>query len=128
MYVIQIVLQGDILVGTLTVQENLLFSAALRLPASYTWEERKKRVNDIICELGLEKIACSKVRMYQLKFHSINCATNLFLAIRLVLNLYEVFLVERENVPALEWNLSCLQILCSLMSPPLDWTLPLQYQ
>ena len=36
--------------------------------------------------------------------------------------------MERENVPALEWSLSCHQSLCSLMSLQLDWTLPLQYQ
>ena len=49
--------------GTLTVQENLMFSATLRLPASYTWEAQKKKVNDIICELGLEKVANSKVHI-----------------------------------------------------------------
>ena len=36
--------------------------------------------------------------------------------------------MERENVPALEWSLSCLQSLCFLMSLLLGWTLPLQYQ
>ena len=56
-----VTLQDDILVGTLTVQENLMFSATLRLPALYNWEAQKKKVSDIIYELGLEKVANNKV-------------------------------------------------------------------
>ena len=48
--------------GTLTVKENLNFSAALRLPASYNSEERKEKVEDVIKELGLEKVADSRVK------------------------------------------------------------------
>ena len=48
--------------GTLTVRENLTFSAALRLPASYNWEERKEKVEDVIKELRLEKVADSRVK------------------------------------------------------------------
>lgn len=48
--------------GTLTVRENLRFSAALRLPRSVPQKEKEARVNDLITELGLTKVADAKVR------------------------------------------------------------------
>lgn len=54
------------MVGTLTVRENLTFSAALRLPASYSWEERKEKVDTAIDELGLKKVADSRVKYNKL--------------------------------------------------------------
>ncbi|NWU97191.1 ABCG2 protein, partial [Upupa epops] len=55
------VVQDDVVMGTLTVRENLTFSAALRLPKSVKEEEKKERVNQILKELGLSKVADSKV-------------------------------------------------------------------
>ncbi|XP_027508749.1 ATP-binding cassette sub-family G member 2 isoform X2 [Corapipo altera] len=55
------VVQDDVVMGTLTVRENLTFSAALRLPKSVKEQEKKERVNQIIKELGLSKVADSKV-------------------------------------------------------------------
>ncbi|XP_041065195.1 broad substrate specificity ATP-binding cassette transporter ABCG2-like [Carcharodon carcharias] len=55
------VVQDDIIMGTLTVRENLLFSAALRLPSSIQFKEKEERVNQIISELGLTKVSDSKV-------------------------------------------------------------------
>ncbi|NXL05492.1 ABCG2 protein, partial [Mesembrinibis cayennensis] len=55
------VVQDDVVVGTLTVRENLKFSAALRLPKSVKEQEKNERVNQIIKELGLSKVADSKV-------------------------------------------------------------------
>ncbi|MGH0116952.1 UNVERIFIED_CONTAM: hypothetical protein FKN15_026646 [Acipenser sinensis] len=55
------VVQDDIVMGTLTVRENLLFSAALRLPTSITYKEKEERVANVISELGLTKVADSKV-------------------------------------------------------------------
>ncbi|NXP24697.1 ABCG2 protein, partial [Scytalopus superciliaris] len=55
------VVQDDVVMGTLTVRENLTFSAALRLPKSVKQQEKKERVNQIIKELGLSKVADSKV-------------------------------------------------------------------
>ncbi|NXA54908.1 ABCG2 protein, partial [Nothocercus julius] len=55
------VLQDDVVVGTLTVRENLKFSAALRLPKSVKEQEKNERVNRVIKELGLSKVADSKV-------------------------------------------------------------------
>eukprot|EP00281_Chroomonas_sp_CCMP1168_P034077 CAMPEP_0206242146 /NCGR_PEP_ID=MMETSP0047_2-20121206/16896_1 /ASSEMBLY_ACC=CAM_ASM_000192 /TAXON_ID=195065 /ORGANISM="Chroomonas mesostigmatica_cf, Strain CCMP1168" /LENGTH=227 /DNA_ID=CAMNT_0053667135 /DNA_START=1 /DNA_END=681 /DNA_ORIENTATION=+ len=52
------VVQDDIVMGTL---ENLMFSAQLRLPSHVSYEERAKRVQSIIEELGLSKVAESKV-------------------------------------------------------------------
>ncbi|XP_014372635.1 ATP-binding cassette sub-family G member 2 isoform X2 [Alligator sinensis] len=55
------VIQNDVVMGTLTVRENFEFSAALRLPTSVPEQEKKERVNQIILELGLSKVADSKV-------------------------------------------------------------------
>lgn len=55
------VLQEDVVMGTLTVRENLRFSAALRLPSSVPQSEKEARVNHLIKELGLTKVADSKV-------------------------------------------------------------------
>ncbi|NXG70375.1 ABCG2 protein, partial [Baryphthengus martii] len=55
------VVQDDVVMGTLTVRENLKFSAALRLPKSVREQEKNERVNQIIKELGLSKVADSKV-------------------------------------------------------------------
>lgn len=50
--------------GTLTVRENLRFSAALRLPSSVPQSEKEARVNHLIKELGLTKVADSKVHLH----------------------------------------------------------------
>lgn len=47
--------------GTLTVRENLRFSAALRLHVSVPQVEKEARVNHLIKELGLTEVADSKV-------------------------------------------------------------------
>jgi len=55
------VVQDDVVMGTLTVRENLMFSANLRLPESISVEEKARRVEEVIEELGLGKVADSKV-------------------------------------------------------------------
>lgn len=55
------VVQDDVVMGTLTVRENLEFSAALRLPKKVSEGERKERVEDVIKELGLTHCADTKV-------------------------------------------------------------------
>lgn len=47
--------------GTLTVRENIAFSAALRLSSEYNWNDRKDKVNQILEELALTEVADSKV-------------------------------------------------------------------
>ena len=47
--------------GSLTVRENLFFSATLRLPASLTMKERSRQVDKVIKELQLQKCADRKV-------------------------------------------------------------------
>ena len=47
--------------GTLSVRENLAFSAALRLPTSVSKQERDKKVESVIAELGLSHVASSMV-------------------------------------------------------------------
>ncbi|XP_077461307.1 broad substrate specificity ATP-binding cassette transporter ABCG2d [Stigmatopora argus] len=55
------VVQEDVVMGTLTVRENLRFSAALRLPAHVSEREKESRVDRMIAELGLGKVADCEV-------------------------------------------------------------------
>ncbi|KAG6937280.1 ATP-binding cassette sub-family G member 2-like, partial [Chelydra serpentina] len=56
------VVQEDILMGTLTVRENLQFSASLRLPQSRNSKaEKQLKVNAVIQELGLQECADTKI-------------------------------------------------------------------
>ena len=50
--------------GTLTVRENLQFSAALRLPSHMTRSQRKERVEKVIAELGLQACVDTKVHVH----------------------------------------------------------------
>uniref|UniRef100_A0A8C9Q209 ABC transporter domain-containing protein n=1 Tax=Spermophilus dauricus TaxID=99837 RepID=A0A8C9Q209_SPEDA len=56
------VVQDDLILGTLTVRENLAFSAALRLPTTMTKHEKDERIKVVIEELGLDEVADSKVK------------------------------------------------------------------
>ena len=47
--------------GTLTVRENLAFSAALRLQGNFSHSERAERVEDVITELGLSDCGNTRV-------------------------------------------------------------------
>ena len=48
--------------GTLTVQENIALSAALRLPSDISRGERKEKVDEIMEELNLTHVANQKVK------------------------------------------------------------------
>ena len=47
--------QDDCMLHTLTVKENIAFSANLRLPRKVSSEEKVKRVDDLIKRLGLTR-------------------------------------------------------------------------
>eukprot|EP00128_Syssomonas_multiformis_P018809 Colp12_sorted_trinity150504_noHs@8848 len=49
--------QTDILPGSLTVREILMYTARLKLDRSTSQEKREQRVNDIIHQLGLDSCA-----------------------------------------------------------------------
>nr|DBA27190.1 TPA: hypothetical protein GDO54_011359 [Pyxicephalus adspersus] len=53
--------QDDQLLPHLTVRETLSFIAKLRLPKSYSDQQRQKRVEDVIAELRLRQCANTKV-------------------------------------------------------------------
>lgn len=56
------VVQDDVVMGTLTVRENLAFSANLRLSTDeYSNEERKEKVEHVVEQLGLQACANSLV-------------------------------------------------------------------
>ena len=60
-YRVGYVVQDDVLSGTLTVRENLIFSANLRLSKKLSTEEKQRVIDEVIEQLGLEKCADSKV-------------------------------------------------------------------
>ncbi|XP_049616874.1 broad substrate specificity ATP-binding cassette transporter ABCG2 isoform X1 [Syngnathus scovelli] len=55
------VVQDDVVMGTLTVRENFSFSAALRLPSSVSRAAKEQKVVQLIQELGLSRVADSRV-------------------------------------------------------------------
>jgi ATP-binding cassette subfamily G (WHITE) protein 2 len=50
------VMQDDLLNGCLTVYETLMYTAKLRLPRTFTNEERKKRVDDVMNDMGITSV------------------------------------------------------------------------
>uniref|UniRef100_A0A8C6R0Q2 ABC transporter domain-containing protein n=1 Tax=Nannospalax galili TaxID=1026970 RepID=A0A8C6R0Q2_NANGA len=52
--------QIDMVVDTVNVRENVEFSAALRLPMTVTSDERRRRINEVLKLLGLDKVENSK--------------------------------------------------------------------
>ena len=54
-------MQDDVVMGTLTVRENLMFAADMRMPSPRSRKDREAVVDDLIRELGLENCADSKV-------------------------------------------------------------------
>ena len=71
-------LQDDVVMGTLTVHENIMFSANLRLGSSVTKQQRKNRVNEVIEELGLTSCANSKVRSDSKIYYCVLIGTHLW--------------------------------------------------
>jgi len=47
--------QDDLFIGTLTVREHLTFQALVRMDKNIPYEERMKRVNEVVAEMGLGK-------------------------------------------------------------------------
>jgi ATP-binding cassette subfamily G (WHITE) protein 2 len=60
-YRVGYVVQDDIVSGTLTVRENLAFSANLRLSTQTSRQQKKTIIDQVIEQLGLEKCADTKV-------------------------------------------------------------------
>ncbi|CAF4752426.1 unnamed protein product, partial [Rotaria sp. Silwood2] len=60
-YIVGYVVKDDIISGTLTVRENLMFSANVRLSDDVSDKERKERVTKVIHDLELEACADTKI-------------------------------------------------------------------
>ncbi|CAF3960818.1 unnamed protein product [Rotaria magnacalcarata] len=60
-YHVGYVVQDDIVSGFLTVKENIMFSANVRLSTKYIADEKSKIVEDVILQLGLGKCAGTTV-------------------------------------------------------------------
>ncbi|XP_076032219.1 eye pigment precursor family transporter white [Oratosquilla oratoria] len=53
--------QHDMFIGSLTVKEQLVFQAMLRMDRCLSYEQRMSRVDEVIIELGLSKCADTKI-------------------------------------------------------------------
>lgn len=60
-YRVGYVVQDDIVSGNLTVRENLMFSANVRLPQNVQSAAKTKIVNNVLTQLGLDKCADTRV-------------------------------------------------------------------
>ena len=47
--------QDDLFIGTLTVKEHLLFQSMVRMDKNIPYQQRLRRVNEVISELALTK-------------------------------------------------------------------------
>ena len=56
-----VISQDETVTATLTVRENILFSAQLRLPREMTYDEKLEIVEEVIYDLGLEKCCDTRV-------------------------------------------------------------------
>ena len=54
--------------GTLTVKENIQFSASLRIAGGVSSIERKTCVDNLLKDLSLEEVADSKVCKFAIEF------------------------------------------------------------
>nr|XP_042126007.1 ATP-binding cassette sub-family G member 3-like isoform X1 [Peromyscus maniculatus bairdii] len=59
--------QNDVVMYTVTVRENIEFSAALRLPMTVTRDERRRRIDEVLELLHLDKVANVKPRSKELR-------------------------------------------------------------
>ncbi|KAL6038386.1 hypothetical protein STEG23_021949, partial [Scotinomys teguina] len=59
--------KNDVVTYTVTVRDNIEFSAALRLPMTVTREERRRRINEVLELLHLDKVADVKPRSGELR-------------------------------------------------------------
>uniref|UniRef100_UPI0020227DA5 ATP-binding cassette sub-family G member 3-like n=1 Tax=Myodes glareolus TaxID=447135 RepID=UPI0020227DA5 len=59
--------QKDMVMHTLTVRENVEFSAALRLPITVTRDEKRRRINEVLELLHLDKESNVKPRSKELR-------------------------------------------------------------
>ncbi|XP_076402971.1 ATP-binding cassette sub-family G member 3-like isoform X1 [Peromyscus maniculatus bairdii] len=59
--------QNDVVRHMVTVRENIEFSAALRLPMTVTRDERRRRIDEVLELLHLDKVANVKPRSKELK-------------------------------------------------------------
>lgn len=69
------VVQDDVVMGTLSIRENLRFSADLRLPPGYSGAEKAAMVEKVLQELSLGKLyykTFSKTKMKKVNVKTIN--------------------------------------------------------
>ncbi|KAM6177404.1 LOW QUALITY PROTEIN: broad substrate specificity ATP-binding cassette transporter ABCG2-like [Erethizon dorsatum] len=96
------VAQDDVVMGTLTVRENIHFSAALRLPRTMMNHEKNEKINEVIEELGLGKVADSKVGTEP--FHGVSTAERKKTSIAMELVTDPSILFLDEPIYALDWS------------------------
>lgn len=53
--------QDDVLYQNLSVKETLYYAAKLRLPQSMSWDEKRKRVDQVVNDLSLRKCLNTRI-------------------------------------------------------------------
>ncbi|XP_041497977.1 ATP-binding cassette sub-family G member 3-like isoform X1 [Microtus oregoni] len=59
--------QIDVVMRTVTVRDNIEFSAALRLPMTMTKDEKRRRINEVLELLHLDKVSNAQPRSKELR-------------------------------------------------------------
>ncbi|EPS59881.1 hypothetical protein M569_14924, partial [Genlisea aurea] len=92
--VVAYVTQEDVLLGTLTVRETLIYSAHLRLPSSMSRNEIKGIVEATITEMGLQDCANRQIGNWQLRGISGGEKKRLSIAVEILIRPRLMFLDE----------------------------------
>jgi ATP-binding cassette, subfamily G (WHITE), member 2 len=94
--------------GTLTVRENLMFSANVRLPANLSHDERVQRVTKTIQNLSLESCADTKVGNEAIRGVSGGERKRVCIGMELVLEPQILFLDEPTTGLQIQFLLECV--------------------
>ncbi len=95
--------QDDQLMGIMTVRENLMFSAQLRLPTTIDKTEKQCRVEDTIELLGLWKCANSKIGTDMIRGVSGGERKRCSIGMELVVDPAVIFLDEPTSGACVPW-------------------------
>jgi ABC-type multidrug transport system ATPase subunit len=88
------------MMGTLTVKEQVTYTAMMRLPAFMPHEEKMKRVDNVLEELGISHIAKSQIGNDMTRGISGGERKRVHIASELVTSTFQTFLAERLQIPA----------------------------
>eukprot|EP01137_Pigoraptor_chileana_P022974 Opistho-2@88542 len=110
------VTQDDALIGTLTVEETLMYTAQLRLSSSLPKEEKRRRVQQIIADLRLEKVTKNHVGTDDLRGLSGGERKRVSIGVELITSPSILFLDEPTTGLDAKTALSIVELISELAS------------